>query len=379
VARDQYHVLAAGFGLFFVLRPPIASIPWTGAPFFASDLRLSLTDIGLVAGGIPLAAATTALLALRRVRISPLGVSRRVPPRPPRARRLIPLLAGLAELTVFTVIGTPQGSGSQTLAYLPGFLLVMAGLIVAGPWFSVTLRRGFTVQGALVSCGELARAPALGRCPGGAQAAVVPADRAGLVNSLPSDVWAAAAVPAQGLRRLPVLAVIISTNGSTAAIEEARTTLELAYPEASPPQTISEYRADAQQNLGQWQQLADVVILVSLPIAGCALAASVAGSLTDRKRPFSLLRMAGAPLGMLRQVVALESAVPLVVIAVVSAAAGFLAAALFLHAQLDYSLVAPPPDYYGIALAGLVLSMVIIAATFPLLTRVTGPEAARNE
>ena len=49
-----------------------------------------------------------------------------------------------------------------------------------------------------------------------------------------------------------------------------------------------------------------MVILVSLPIAGCSLAVSVAAGLTDRKRPFSLLRLTGAPLGVLRRVVALE-------------------------------------------------------------------------
>jgi hypothetical protein len=98
----------------------------------------------------------------------------------------------------------------------------------------------------------------------------------------------------------------------------------------------------------------------------------------------SNLRLSLADLGLVAvgvpvAVVALESAVPLVVIAVVSAGAGFLAAALFLHAQPGYSLVAPQAAYYGIALAGLALSLAIIAATFPLLSRITGPDVARNE
>jgi hypothetical protein len=33
-----------------------------------------------------------------------------------------------------------------------------------------------------------------------------------------------------------------------------------------------------------------MMILASLPIAGCTLAASIAASVADRKRPFSLLR-----------------------------------------------------------------------------------------
>jgi ABC-type multidrug transport system fused ATPase/permease subunit len=122
-----------------------------------------------------------------------------------------------------------------------------------------------------------------------------------------------------------------------------------------------------------------VVIFVSIPIAGCTLAASVAGGLTERKRPFSMLRLTGAPLRMLQRVVALESAVPLIAVAALSIAAGFGATALFLRAQLHYSLASPGLGYLGIVLAVLVLALAIIAATFPLLARITGPETARNE
>jgi predicted lysophospholipase L1 biosynthesis ABC-type transport system permease subunit len=128
-----------------------------------------------------------------------------------------------------------------------------------------------------------------------------------------------------------------------------------------------------------WQQLANVVILASLPIAGCSLAASVAGGLSERKRPFSLLRLSGAPLRVLRRVVALESAVPLLVAAVVAIGTGFLAAQLFLRAQMDYTLRPPGAGYYLIVVAGLAVSLGIIAATLPLLERITGPETARNE
>ena len=61
-----------------------------------------------------------------------------------------------------------------------------------------------------------------------------------------------------------------------------------------------------------------MVIVAGLVIAGCSLAAGVAGGLSDRKRPFSMLRLAGAPLGLLRRVVVLESSVPLLVAAVVA-------------------------------------------------------------
>jgi hypothetical protein len=71
--------------------------------------------------------------------------------------------------------------------------------------------------------------------------------------------------------------------------------------------------------------------------------------------------------------------VPLVAVAAVSAGTGFLASALFLHSELDESLRPPGVGYYLIVLAGLLASLAVIACTFPLLKRITGPEAARNE
>ncbi len=175
----------------------------------------------------------------------------------------------------------------------------------------------------------------------------------------------------------------MGTNGSTSAIERARTVLETAYAyhqgPQGPPATIGEINTGLNSPLTGEQQLANVVILVSLPIAGCTLAVSVAAGLSDRKRPFSLLRLTGAPLSLLRRVIALESAVPLLVIAVISTATGFLAAQLFLTSQLGYSLLPPGPGYYLIVLAGLAASLGIIASTLPLLNRITGPETARNE
>ena len=72
--------IVIGFGLFFVLRIPLAAIPFTGQSFFPAELSLSLADILAVAVGVPAAPALAARLALRRVNISAPGVSRRVTP-----------------------------------------------------------------------------------------------------------------------------------------------------------------------------------------------------------------------------------------------------------------------------------------------------------
>ncbi len=491
--------MGLGFGLFYALRPEIAKISFTGAPFFASDLSLNLPDVLLIAIGVPVAAMIAARLALRRVQISPLGVSRRVTPRAPRAYRLIPLALGVAELWYFAprvlrASAGPRTGVEQVAVYLPGFLVVMAGLVIAGPWLTMigskaVLRRthrpaaliagrrladnpqtGFraisglvlalfvtsvavgvittfvanrgvpaggsaaattlvkdynddrTVAGrignttvpsvppsvmtnlkaipgveavavvhtdpglpqqdpfvptSLVSCAQWAGISGLGHCSPGADVAVVEGGINGFVPA--QTAWPAANITSERLDSLPVQAVVVGTNGSTAAIEKARTVLEAADPHQPPPNTVNEFNADNAKQITEYQQLANVVILMSLPIAGCSLAASIAAGLSDRRRPFSLLRLAGVPVAVLRRVVALESVVPLLIAAVVSTAMGFLAAQLFLRSQLGYTLRPPGIGYYLIVVAGLVVSLGIIASTLPLLTRMTGPDVVRNE
>ena len=154
--------MAAGFGIFFLLRIPVAGIPFIGQPFFPAELSLSPPDILAVAIGVPVAAAVAALLALRRVRISPLGVARRATPPPPRAWRVLPLLAGFAELGFFTVHGMPASPG-QDLVFVPGFALIIVGLVLAGPWLTMAtarvMARRTSRPGTLIAARRLADDP----------------------------------------------------------------------------------------------------------------------------------------------------------------------------------------------------------------------------
>jgi hypothetical protein len=293
---------------------------------------------------------------------------------PAPARALAPLLARLSRIHGVESVIAVRTDGGTTL---PRALLgSVAGLPSE---FSET----GTIAAGLVSCSQLARAPVLGRCPAGATAVSFPEflDGSPPARTLESITWPAADVPATKLGGLGLDSINIATDGSRSAIEEARTALDNAnaYPSLGKPLTLAERTADLTAIGSAYQQLVDVVILASLAIAGCTLAAGVAGGLADRKRPFSLLRLTGARLGMLRRVVALESAVPLLAVAVVSIGAGFGAAAMFATVQLEHPLVAPGAAYYLITAAGIALSLGIIASTFPLLRRITGPEVARNE
>jgi predicted lysophospholipase L1 biosynthesis ABC-type transport system permease subunit len=193
-------------------------------------------------------------------------------------------------------------------------------------------------------------------------------------------VWPTAALTAAQLQALPVASMVVNTDGAASTLERARTSIAAALPDTLlPAATDNDFGSDVSSQLAGFRQLADVVILASLPIAGCALAASVIGGLTDRRRPFSLLRLTGAPMRVLRRVVALETAVPLLVVSVFALAIGLLAAQLFLRAQLHYTLELPGPGYYAVVVAGLLMTLGIVASTLPLLNRITGPETARNE
>ena len=234
-----------------------------------------------------------------------------------------------------------------------------------------------------MSCAQLATVPALGRCPAGATTAAFPAGAltAPFGTDLTGITWPAANVPAARLDSLGVDSIYVGTDGATAAVEQARTVLEnsRAYPVFSAPSTLGDIVKQDNSTHNAYQQLANVVILISLLIAGCTLATGIAAGLADRKRPFSLLRLTGARLGTLRRVVALEGAVPLLSVAAVAIGAGFAGAAMFASEAQNHPMVAPGAGYYLLTGAGIIVSLGIIAATFPLLERITGPEVARNE
>jgi hypothetical protein len=232
----------------------------------------------------------------------------------------------------------------------------------------------------MVACSDLDEAPTLGRCEPGAEVAARPNPSPRGSSMGPDAIWPTVPLTVDDFQRLPLVSIVVTTDGSTAAVERVRTILELTYPDNRlPPLSEADSEVAFTRTLAGWQRLANVVVLATLPIAGCGLAASVAGGLSDRKRPFSLLRLSGVPLRTLRRVVVLESAVPLLVSAVVAVGVGLLAAHLFLKAQMDYTLRPPGAETYLIVLIGVGTALGIIGSTLPILERITGPDTARNE
>ena len=489
--------VALGFVVFFLLRPLLYRVPFTGAPLAPGDLSLQGIDVAIVIIGVPIAAVASARLALRRVQVSPLGVSRRAASAPPRVFRIIPLLAGVAVLAYFDAVGKPGSNSGQLLELLVGFLLLVVGLVLAGPWLTTagarlmanranhpaTLIAGrrlldnpkaafrfisglvlalFVTSAAigalssiaatsatgggsigngtlalpfcsfsapscpasaqvpsvpsqtlgairatpgvrgvavihqvpadqraswggpvgLVACDELAKTPAIGRCKPGAAAASVGyflSNVLGHNSHASSTLWPTAHLSEAQLTTLPVDAVVVATDGSSAAIERVRTALEQAFPFQGTPVAVEALDPATARFLAAIEDMTAVVIVASLIIAACSLAVNVTAGLGERKRPFSLLRLTGVPLSILRRVITLESALPLLIVAVVSLVVGLVAGALYLSSQVGITFQVPGITFWAAVLGGLAASLAIIAATFPLLNRITGPEVARNE
>jgi FtsX-like permease family len=486
--------VAVGFALFFVFRPLLYHVPFTGAPLAAGDLSLRWIDIALAVIGVPVAAVVSARLALRRVQISPLGVKRRAASRPPRIVRIIPLLAGIAVLAYFDAAGKPGATGGQLLELLTGFVLLVVGLVFAGPWFTTAGARlmanrasrpstliagrrlldnpkaafrfisglvialfvasaaigalssitasnsgggstgkdtladpfcGFSTSNCpasaqvpsvpghelaqlrttpgvrsvtlvhqspsqaqernsfgVVTCDQLARTPAIGKCTPGASVAGIGYFLSNLLghnSHASSTIWPTAHLSVASAARLPVDAVVVATDGSSGSLERARTTLERAFPFQGTPVAVEAFDPSTGRLLTMIQDMTGVVIVASLIIAACSLAVNIAAGLGERKRPFSLLRLTGVPTTLLHRVVALESGLPLLLVAAVSIVVGLVSAALYLHSQVGIAFRIPGIAYWATVLGGLVASLAIIASTFPLLNRITGPEVARNE
>jgi hypothetical protein len=491
-----------GFTLFFATRPALAHVNFTGEPFAPGDLSLTMVDALLAVIGVPLAAWMSARLALRRVQVSPLGVTRRTTPASPRAYRLAPLVAGIVVLVYFVGIGKPKGTTNQVGALVAGFLLILIGLVASGPWLTmigakaiarrtdrpealiagrrlsddprsafraisglvlamfvatvsvgvlgtIVADRGAPSRGGLsvntivdplcgvtdfctagtyespipgsvtsmlrampgvlgvavvhedpfvrlrptkglypaqdrpsglTACSQLARTPAVGRCAAGARVSTVGYILAQGASSSPvsAHVWPAATATPNEIARLPAESIVVATDGSGASIERVRTALETSFPLAGPPVGVDQITPQNARWITELEDLTDAVIAVSLIIAACGLAVNVTAGMGDRKRPFSLLRLVGVPMRLLRRAVLLEAVVPLLLTALVSIAAGLVASELYLRSELSLTLRPPGLSYYVVVLIGLAASLGIVGLSLPVIGRIAGPEVARN-
>ena len=493
-----------GIAVFLAVQPALAGAALIGTVYFSSTVTPTIWGYVAMLVAVPAAAAIAALISLRRVQISPLGVSRRVSPRRPSPWRLTILAIGIAAF-VYGLLRTSHKSIGA--AAYPGLLVTMIGLVIAGPWITVTaawlfarvargaspllvtrrladnpkgafrsvtglvlavflgtiigtlvptldsmsatpnaaklsnvlvdqvglspragaqlvseLRglRGATVyplyalqaagsqggkigpgsgngpgpQGPLtvISCSALRGLAVLGQCAPGRQA--VQANDGSLFSDNPKFSTAAfvsSSDPAYtgSLSRLGLQAVLVRVN-SAATLERVRTFLATHAPpsvacgqgcSATPPRTFGEAVTIRTARAATAEKMVYFAVALTLVVAGCSLAVAVGGGLVDRKRPFTLLRVSGTPVGTLSLVVLMEAALPLAAATVVAAVIAYG------MSILAVSQIAPPGTaipqlghvYYTTMGIGLAIALLVIAVTLPLLRRMTTPGSVRFE
>jgi hypothetical protein len=484
-----------GSVIFLLARPALAGAALIGTQYFESQLTPTVWGYLAILAGVPAAAAAAALISLRRVQVSPLGVSRRAKPKPPTFWRLTMLVLGVALYAYGLSKTTHKSIGAP--AY-PGLLITMVGLVIAGPWLTSAAARlaGRLIPGssALLSVRRLADNPkAAFRSVTGLVLAVflgtmvgtlVPAvnsteaspantalsnvllDQVGLdshegakllsglskitgatvypLYSLqtgngsvgpgpgPADTAVSCAVMralavlgqcAPGLRAvrasddglfgdnplyntkpfvdstnpayqgslssLPLQAVLVRVNGP-ATLERVRTYLTINTPPResggqgsapTPPRTFGETLQIRLDRAATVEKIVYAAVALTLIVAGCSLTVAAGGGLIDRKRPFTLLRVSGTPVGVLSRVVLMEAAVPLAAATIVAAgiAYGMSVGAFVRLAPPDTAIPRLGHDYYALMGAGLAVAFGVITVTLPLLRRMTAPGNVRFE
>jgi ABC-type antimicrobial peptide transport system permease subunit len=132
-----------GVVLAVALRPAAAQIPVNGTRMFAADLTTGWVAAAAVVAVVVAASALVAAHRTARAGIGPLGVTRAVHEKTPTMWRTLPLLAGLVAMItavlMIRVLEVRHWLDSPLL--ILGFLLILVGIVVIGPWLTRLVSR----------------------------------------------------------------------------------------------------------------------------------------------------------------------------------------------------------------------------------------------
>ena len=239
---------------------------------------------------------------------------------------------------------------------------------------------------AVMSCAGLRELAVLGRCAPGRAAVVVRSQQ--LYSDNPhfsTQPIASASSPAApaSFSHLYLQGLLVKVN-SSATLERVRTYLVTHATQSASgtaPRTFGEAVQARAAVANTVQRLLYIAVVLTLVVAGCSLAVSVGGSLVERKRPFTLLRVTGTPILTLYRVVFAEAVLPLVAATLVAAGLAYLIAVLTVSRLAPAGTPVPVPGsaYYLTMGTGLIGSLLVILASLPLLGRITGPDKVRFE
>ncbi|HWG23591.1 FtsX-like permease family protein [Actinospica sp.] len=301
-------------------------------------------------------------------------------------------LLGLTPATGAAIV--QQLQAFHGVAVVPYYSLPSDAQIPVGPPHSggSALKPGASVPppqdsyDSALSCAALAQLPAFGTCAPGRT--TIEADTSNLTSDNPKDSAQPIAVPAlpaatQDLSTLYLRGVLVRVDDPT-TLELVRTFLVTHTPlsqSGMAPRTFGESVQARAQVSNIVQRMMNIAVVLTLLVAGCSLAVAAGGSLVERKRPFTLLRLTGTPVRTLYKVVLLEALLPLAAATVLAIAAGYGLAVVAATkvAPAGTPIPGPGSSYYLTMALGLLAALVLISGTLPFLSRLTRSDNARFE
>ena len=130
-----------GVVVFLALRPLVASFPLGDLTWFADAIVPPLLPAALVVGAVPVVGIAAAVISLRRMSISPLGVARRERAGPPGRWRILPVALALAAFVGSLWLGTTPLRDFALIGVALSFFTIVAGIAVLGPLLTSLIGR----------------------------------------------------------------------------------------------------------------------------------------------------------------------------------------------------------------------------------------------
>ncbi|QCB92460.1 FtsX-like permease family protein [Cellulomonas shaoxiangyii] len=320
-----------GSAAYGVLLLVWSQVPFQGRPFTVGELWVGVPALLLTWLAVPVVAAVSGMVSLRRVVVSPLGVAQRMQRPGMRAVRLLVTLAGLGVFMALSALGGALGAALVAFL-LGGLLLAFATMNAVGPWLvgrigRIQLKRARTPAQLLAARRLLDDPRAVWRVVGGL--------------GLASFVAGCLAV-------VPVL-----TAG--------------AGDDPDMVMQMGDILTGALLTLG-------IAFLLAAASAGIAQAAQI----LDRRREYALATLAGVPADLFDQVRRREVLVPVVYVSVGSA----VAALVMFFPVFGYAAVTAPQGLLlllGSLAAGCALVLGATESARPLLRRVLADTVVRAD
>lgn len=393
-----------GAALYLLMTPLLTRIEIGGGPWFVADTWPGVLPVLAVLVVVPLLVGLSAVVGLRRVVVSPLGVAKR---ETPPAMRFVRVVALLAVLAVVPTLGMGASVGVVTVVLSLAFLAVN----LVGPWVVGLLGRivaasarrpaGLlagrrmiddpraawrTVSGVALTgfvagfiglltpgTGLLGQADATNL-----RLAVPPAKAAALSEQArerlaTAGVRATVTVKAAGNRGKVLVAALGTPD--VAVTDRARTALDGLVPGRSATTAADDDRSGF-RILDDVRTGTITVLAVSFLVAIASAGITAASSILDRRQTYALLHLAGTPMKVLDAARRTETLLPLAVMGGGAIAVGMFCALPFALSTMNVSglvtlLVCVGLGFAGVAAAG--------AASAPLLRSVTANPAPRPD